>query len=161
MEKELLKHQSRLMSFAVALTGNVDSASDLLQETSLRALLYKDKYKVGSNAKAWLFTIMKNTYINKYRLARKRKTHLDYSKDNFFIESNCVNKPLSPEKIINENELRQVIKRLPGIARLPFEFYLDGYQYEEIAEMMELPLGTVKSRIYQARQMLKATVNRY
>ncbi|TAE10095.1 MAG: RNA polymerase sigma factor [Bacteroidetes bacterium] len=150
-----------LKPFAVTLTRDVETAKDLYQETLYRALANKEKYNVGTNIKAWLYTIMRNIFINNYRRKAKQNTIFDHTPNDFLIDNNqqvTTNEAISG---LNMKEVNAAIKSLPDIFRNPFLLYYDGYKYHEIADILGEPLGTIKSRIHFARKLLKAQIERY
>ena len=153
--KILLNNSAPLKPFAVSLTRDQDVAKDLFQETLYRALANKNKYSTGTNIKAWLFTIMKNIFINDYRRKAKYKTVLDslHNHGNGTTEGG--------EGALQLKEFTRAIHHLPQIFRTPFLLYFEGYRYNEIAESLNEPLGTIKSRIHFARKLLKEHISRY
>lgn len=150
-----------LKPFAVTLTRDVETAKDLYQETLYRALANKEKYNVGTNIKAWLYTIMRNIFINNYRRKAKQNTIFDYTPNDFLLDNN--QQVASNEAVsgLNMKEINAAIKSLPDIFRSPFLLYYDGYKYHEIADILGEPLGTIKSRIHFARKLLKAQIERF
>jgi RNA polymerase sigma-70 factor (ECF subfamily) len=148
-----------LNSFAYNLTKNSEDAADLYQETALRALSNKDKFRPGTNFKAWSFTIMKNIFINNYRKKVKRNTIIDSTDNMYFINSGSIVEN-DAEKNILMKELNRMINSLEENLRIPFEKHYEGYKYQEIADDLDLPLGTVKSRIFFARKALKSMIQR-
>jgi len=147
-----------LQSFAYNLTKDSEEAKDLYQETAFRAMTNRDKFKAGTNLKAWLFTIMKNIFINNYRKKSKANTIMDNTDNLYFLNS-------SENSIVNGagtnimmDELNTMIKNLEESIRVPFEMHYVGFKYQEIADKLELPLGTVKSRIFFARKELKRQI---
>jgi RNA polymerase sigma-70 factor (ECF subfamily) len=132
-----------------------------VQETLFRALANKDKYNVGTNIKAWLYTIMRNIFINDYRKKAKQATVFDNTPNDFLIDNNQTS--VSNEAIakLNLKEVQEAVHALPIIFKNPFLLYFDGYKYHEIADMLGEPLGTIKSRIHFARKLLKNQLNRY
>ena len=141
---------------ALTLTRDADDARDLVQETLLKALMHKDKFKAGTNLKAWLYTIMRNTFINNYNKITKRTTQLDTTDYNKFSGTN--------DSFITQNgatstfvmrDINQALENLNEEFRKPFMMYYIGYKYLEIAEKLKLPIGTVKNRIHIARKELK------
>ena len=157
----LLGNAEYLRPFAVTLTKDHESAKDLIQETMFRALSNKEKYSVGTNIKAWLYTIMRNIFINNYRRKAKQHTIFDYTPNDFLLnaqQGTVVNEAVAS---INLKEVQQAISELPEIFRNPFLLYFDGYKYHEIADMLQEPLGTIKSRIHFARKLLKAQITRH
>ena len=146
-----------LNSFAYNLTKNSEDAADLYQETALRALSNKDKFRPGTNFKAWSFTIMKNIFINNYRKKMKRNTIVDSTDNQFFINSGAVVENDAEANILMK-ELQRMISSLEDNLMIPFIKHYEGFKYQEIAEELELPLGTVKSRIFFARKALKSMI---
>lgn len=151
-----------LRSFAMNLTKNHENANDLYQETAFRALTNRDKFRPGTNFKAWMFTIMKNIFINNYRKRVKAATVFDSTDNLYFINSGSVVINNDAESDILIAELEKMIASLDDSIRLPFLMHFEGYKYQEIADEFDLPLGTVKSRIFFARKELKEMiVDRY
>ena len=150
-----------LHSFAYNLTKNSEDAADLYQETAYRALSNKDKFRPGTNFKAWSFTIMKNIFINNYRKKMKRNTIIDNTDNMFFINSGALVENDAETNILM-SELNKMIDSLEDNIRIPFNMHYEGFKYQEIAEVLDLPLGTVKSRIFFARKALKSMIqNQY
>ncbi len=145
-----------LHSFAFNLTKNSEDSKDLFQETAFRALSNKDKFKPGTNFKAWLFTIMKNIFINNYRKKVKANTIMDSTDNDFYINSgkNAVHN--SAESNIMHREISKMVNGLEDGIRVPFVMHFQGFKYQEISDHLKLPLGTVKSRIFFARKELKS-----
>jgi RNA polymerase sigma-70 factor (ECF subfamily) len=157
----LLNNAEFLKPFAVTLTRDNETAKDLYQETLFRALSNKDKYNAGTNIKAWLYTIMRNIFINNYRRNAKQSTIFDSTPNDYLINLNqgaVANEAIAG---INLKEVKQAIHNLPEIFKNPFLLYFDGYKYHEIADMLGEPLGTIKSRIHFARKLLKSHVQRF
>lgn len=146
---------SLLHSFAYNLTKNVEDAKDLFQETTFRALSNRDKFQPGTNFKAWTFTIMKNIFINNYRKKVKANTILDTTDNQFYLNSGNHATGNSAEGEILLKELNALLVSLDDSIRIPFMMHFDGFKYQEIADELSLPLGTVKSRIFFARKELK------
>lgn len=144
-----------LNSFAYNLTKNRDGAKDLYQQTAIRAISNRDKFRPGTNFKAWLFTIMKNIFINDYRKRVKRNTIVDSTDNMYYINSGSAIIDNSAESNILMDELHRMVNDLEDSMRVPFEMHFDGFKYQEIADELDLPLGTVKSRIFFARKVLK------
>lgn len=157
----LTKNEEYLKPFAVTLTRDLESAKDLLQETFYRALANKEKYNVGTNIKAWLYTIMRNIFINDYRKKSKQQTILDYSTNDFLLDSNQLAVTNNAITNLQLKEVKEELHKLPEIFRNPFMLYFEGYKYNEIADMLHEPLGTIKSRIHFARKLLKEHIVRY
>lgn len=157
----LLNNTEFLKPFAVTLTRDNEVAKDLLQETMYRALANKEKYNVGTNIKAWLYTIMRNIFINNYRRKSKQSTIFDSTPNEFLINYNQVTTTNAAESALKMKDIQLAIHKLPEIFRLPFTLYFEGYKYHEIAEVLSEPLGTIKSRIHFARKLLKEQLTRY
>jgi RNA polymerase sigma-70 factor (ECF subfamily) len=149
---------SVLNTFAYNLTKNVEDAKDLFQETAFRALSNRDKFRPGTNFKAWLFTIMKNIFINNYRKKMKSNTIQDSTDNMYYINAGGM-VGNHAESNIMMNELQRMIDNLDQTLRIPFVMHYEGHKYQEIADNLELPLGTVKSRIFFARKELKEMIH--
>ena len=149
-----------LNSFAYNLTKNIEDAKDLYQETAFRALTNKEKFRVGTNFKAWLFTIMKNIFINNYRKKMKANTIMDSTDNDFYINSGKNVVSNQGESNIMMKELTGMVSGLENSIKVPFVMHFNGYKYQEIADYLGLPLGTVKSRIFFARKELKDLILR-
>ena len=157
----LVNNSEFLKPFAVTLTRDSEAAQDLYQETLYRALANKDKYNVGTNIKAWLYTIMRNIFINNYRRKAKQNTIFDNTPNEFLLNQAQAGTGMAAETVLRLKDIQQAIHNLPEIFRNPFLLYFDGYKYHEIAAMLEEPLGTIKSRIHFARKLLKAQIERF
>lgn len=157
----LLTNAEFLRPFAITLTHDNEIAKDLFQETLFRALANKEKYNVGTNIKAWLYTIMRNIFINNYRKKARQNTVLDNSPNEFLLDYNQTTSSNSAEATLQLKEIQASIHLLPEIFKKPFLLYFDGFKYHEIAGMLKEPLGTIKSRIHFARKLLKAQIERY
>jgi len=157
----LLNNTEFLKPFAVTLTRDNEVAKDLLQETMYRALANKEKYNVGTNIKAWLYTIMRNIFINDYRRKAKQNTIFDSSPNEFLLNYNQVTASNAAEGELKIKDIMFAIHKLPEIFRNPFMLYFEGYKYHEKADMLTEPLGTIKSRIHFARKLLKEQLSRY
>lgn len=157
----VLQNSDFLQPVAVSLTRDTEDAKDLIQETLYRAIANREKYHNGTNIKAWLYTIMRNVFINNYRRKKKfTKVSSDVPQDYFLFQTNRV---AQNDGIVNSGlrEIKSAIDRLPEIFRLSFELHYVGYKYQEIAETLHEPLGTIKSRIHFARKMLAAKLTRH
>jgi RNA polymerase sigma-70 factor, ECF subfamily len=149
-----------LNAFAYNLTRDQEDAKDLYQETAYRAMTNRDKFAEGTNLKAWLFTIMKNIFINNYRKKKRKNTILDSTDNMFFINSGEDSIGNEAESNILMGELENMVDSLNPSIKIPFAMHYEGYKYQEIADLLDLPLGTVKSRIFFARQELQDLVKR-
>lgn len=158
---QLIDLEDKLERFAMSLTSNREEAKDLLQETYYKALANRDKFIGYSNLKAWTFTIMKNTFINNYRKKQKENTHNDQTENNFFINQSEEQTPIRPDSEYSIIEINKKIEDLPNEFKIPFKMFLAGYKYKEIAEKLELKIGTVKSRIFFTRKKLSEKLQGY
>jgi len=150
-----------LKPFAATLTRDTETAKDLLQETMYRALANREKYKIGTNIKAWLYTIMRNIFINNYRRRINQQTILDNSAKDYLVDYNQLSLSNSAESNLRIKEVQSAIYNLPDVFKNPFLLYFDGYKYSEISFMLSEPLGTIKSRIHFARKLLKEQLERF
>lgn len=142
-----------LKGFAYNFTKNVEDAEDLLQDTILKALRYKDHFADGTNFKGWLFTIMRNIFINNYKRKKLRNTISDGTDNMYYLNYGKVSEDSVNGRIM-EKDINKAVTELPYEYRTPFQMFVDGYHYEEIASAMAIPMGTVKSRIFHARKKL-------
>ena len=159
-KEDVIGMQNNLMNFAFKLTMDKDRASDLVQDTTLKALDSEAKFAENVNFKGWLSTIMRNIFINNYRRTVRESTVLDTS-DSIFHVSDTRPAPETPDGIYAVSEISELIARIPADFSKPFQMHVAGYKYEEIAEILNLPLGTVKSRIFTTRTQLKALLKDY
>ena len=150
-----------LTGFALKLTRNMEDAEDLLQDTMLKAFSNKEKFQEGTNLKGWLFTIMKNIFINKYRRAMKSRIFNDDTDNQFYINSATNTTRNDGESALVMKDINAAIGRLSDNLRTPFMMSYTGYKYEEIAETLKIPLGTVKVRIHNARKELMKNLSVY
>jgi RNA polymerase sigma-70 factor (ECF subfamily) len=157
----LLNNADFLKPFAVNLTKDSEVAKDLYQETLYKALANQEKYNVGTNIKAWLFTIMRNIFINDYRRRAKQQTIFDNTGNDYLLNYRQPSVFNAAESELRLKEIYQAIYQLPEIFKTPFLLYFEGYKYHEISEALSEPLGTIKSRIHFARKLLKEQISRY
>ena len=160
-DQVVINNAEYLKPFAITLTRDNETAKDLLQETMFRALANREKYNAGTNIKAWLYTIMRNIFINDYRRKAKQNTILDNSINEFLINSNQLSVANTAESNLKLKEIQQAVYQLPDIFKNPFMLYFEGYKYSEIAVFLKEPLGTIKSRIHFARKLLKEQLTRF
>jgi len=158
--KQLVNLETSLEKFAHRLTSEKADAKDLLQETYLKVLSNQDKYVNHVNFKAWTFTIMKNTFINNYRRKVRQKTQCDQSDDLLLINRTKATGSDDPDAAYGELEITQNIEQLNDLFRIPFKMLISGYKYKEIAEILDLKIGTVKSRIFLSRKQLMDKLNK-
>ena len=157
----LLGLSDKLHYYALSLTSDSERANDLLQETFLKALTYRDKFTQNTNFKAWIYTIMKNTFINDYRRNVKTKNTFDASNNEFHLMFSMDKVYPAPDSFYSSKEINKSIDALEDDYKIPFSMFLEGYKYKEIAEELGLPLGTVKSRIFFTRKKLEKALHEY
>lgn len=151
----VLGMQANLRSFALKLTLDKDEAHDLVQDTTLKALSNEEKFVDNTNFKGWMLTIMRNIFINNYRQSVKKATVIDQSEDLFHLNLSQDSGFETPEGSYAVKEISAALNEFSDEYRVPFNLYVAGYKYSEIAEKMNLPIGTVKTRIFVARQKLR------
>jgi RNA polymerase sigma-70 factor (ECF subfamily) len=161
LRAKLMSIQSNLLSFAYMLTSNRDDAYDLLQDTTLKVLDNADKYVDNINFKGWAFTIMRNIFINNYRRIVRTATVIDQTDDLFHLNQPQNSGFDTPDGSVSVIEITRIINSFSDEYRIPFSMHVAGYKYAEIADEMQLPLGTVKSRIFFARQRLQKLLHSY
>ena len=153
---QILSMTDMINAFAFKLTRDEDNAKDLTQETILKALVNYDKFRTNTNLKAWLKVIMKNTFINAYR--KKSNSMMSYNSEDYRVMIGETNY-YTPENQMMFEHIWKLIDKLDDYLKLPFVMHYEGYKYHEIAEKMNLPMGTVKSRIFSARKILSKSLN--
>lgn len=154
-KKNLLGVQEELLRFAYKLTADREEANDLLQETSLKALDNEDKYIPDTNFKGWMYTIMRNIFINNYRKIVREQTFVDQTDNLYNLSMPQDSGFASTEGAYDLKEMHRIVNSLPRDYKVPFSMHVSGFKYREIAERLGLPLGTVKSRIFFTRQKLQ------
>ena len=157
----VLGMQANLNSFALKLTSDKDAAHDLVQDTTLKALNNEDKFVDNANLKGWMLTIMRNIFINNYRKTVRENTMVDSSKDLFHINLSQDSGIETPDGAYAVNEISAILAKFPADFREPFSLHVAGYKYEEIAEKLSMPLGTVKSRIFFTRKKMREILKDY
>ena len=160
-QAKLLAVQDNLLNFAYLLTSNHDDAYDLLQDTTLKVLDNEEKYVENTNFKGWVFTIMRNIFINNYRKMVRSNTVVDRSDDLYHLSLPQNSGFETPEGAITTKEINALIDSFSDDLRIPFSMHLAGYKYQEIADETGIPLGTIKSRIFFARKRLQAELKDY
>jgi RNA polymerase sigma-70 factor (ECF subfamily) len=158
---QLISLEDKLSRFALSLTANREDAKDLLQETMLKAIAYREQFVQYTNLKAWAYTIMKNTFINNYRRNIRQNTTFDNTKDLYFLNQNRDTQNVSPDSTYSTQEITRVIDSLDDDFRVPFKMHTEGYKYKEIAQKLNLKIGTVKSRIFFTRKKLMEALKDY
>lgn len=153
------KLETLLFSFAMKLTKNREDAKDLMQETAMRAYKHRDKFTLGTNFKSWCSTIMRNTFINQYRKAKLRRNVNEPIESFLFGLENKNVIPNRGEMDMRMKEYGDIFKSMNDIYSVPFLLFHRGYEYKEIAAHLNIPIGTVKSRIFLARKKLKVKID--
>ncbi|MCM1164295.1 MAG: RNA polymerase sigma factor [Muribaculaceae bacterium] len=153
-QSKLISYQTKLFNFALSLTSDRNNAYDLLQDTTLKALDCEEMYRQNTNFKGWIFTIMHNIFVNNYRRTSYATTTTENSDDiyNMEITHDSDNTPEGSYRVM---EITQAINEFSDDFRIPFSLFVSGYKYTEIAQKLQLPVGTVKSRIFTARKRLQ------
>jgi len=157
----VMRQAASLKMYALHFTHDADDANDLVQDTLLKAITYYNKFKEGTNLKGWLYTIMKNTFINNYRRFIKISSFV--TKSDEISSANLVfssTKNQGESKFIMD-DIKSALNKLPEEYYVPFSMYFEGYKYHEIADHLEIPIGTVKTRIHVARKLLKKSLKPY
>ncbi len=160
-KERLLGLQANLLNFAYQLTTNRDAAQDLVQDTTLKVLDNEEKYVDNVNFKGWVFTIMRNIFINNYRRQVRSATVVDQTEDLYHLNLSQESGLETPEGSFAAREISEALNSFSDEYKVPFSMYVAGYKYSEIAEEMQLPLGTVKSRIFFARKRLQTMLKDY
>ena len=160
-QSNLMDLQANMLNFAYMLTSDREDAADLMQDTMLKVLDNADKFTENSNFKGWVFTIMRNIFINNYRKAARAATVVDTTDDLYHLNLSQDSGIATPEGAFGAREITDAINEFADEYRIPFSMHVAGYKYNEIAEQMNLPLGTVKSRIFYARRRLQAMLADY
>lgn len=152
---KIVSLRTTLQAFTKRFTSNREESHDLVQDTLLKALQYRDKFREDTNLKGWLFTIMRNTFINNYRRTRRAKTSRDTTRELYYLNVEDVHTFNRPQ---DTYEFKEIWKNVNGIQEyllIPFKMHTTGYKYTEIAEHLKIPIGTVKNRIFHARKEIQ------
>jgi RNA polymerase sigma factor (sigma-70 family) len=157
----LNKLSSTLKPFALKLTRDMDDANDLIQDTMVKAFTNKDKFAEGTNLKAWLYTIMKNTFITNYQRMVRRGTFVDTTDNLHYINSSSVQIQNGVFENFTLSDVHREIDKLDDAFKTPFMMHFKGFKYYEIADRLQIPIGTVKNRIHIARKVLKEALTVY
>lgn len=158
--QQVANSSKTLYAFAYNLTKDIEDAKDLIQETVYRALQNQDKFRMDTNLKAWMYTIMKNIFINNYRRESKRQVVTDETKNQFYLNTLARTASNEGEMRLGLLEVKKALADIDEGIRIPFLLYFEGYKYHEISEQLNIPLGTVKSRIFFARKELQRRIKR-
>ncbi|MEY5043911.1 MAG: hypothetical protein RJA19_1138 [Bacteroidota bacterium] len=157
----LVGQREFLQGFAIGFTKDSQDAEDLVQDTFIKALRYRDHFREGTNIKGWLYTIMRNIFINNYKRKKFQNTILDTTENQFYLNSG---QPAAQDTVtsrIAEKDIVQAIDALKPEFKVPFDMFVSGYHYDEIAAHLGIPMGTVKSRIFHARKKLSSMLSDY
>jgi len=152
---QIISHEPGLALLTKRFTQDAEYSKDLVQETILKALTNRNKFRDNTNLKGWLFTILRNTFINNYRKGRSFQKVNSEASDFFIYNEIDLHTFNKPDKYAEYQELLALVKQLPDNLREPFEMHYEGYKYHEISEKLEIPIGTVKNRIFQARKNIQ------
>lgn len=150
-----------LKPFALRLTKDMDDANDLLQDTIEKAFSNKEKFREGTNLKGWLYTIMKNIFITNYHRMIRRGTFVDTSENNYYINSGSVTIENEAFGDITFKDIHKAIENMDEVYNIPFMMHYKGFKYKEIADTLNIPIGTVKNRIHIARKLLQNKLSVY
>lgn len=166
--QEFMPHINSMYNFAYRLTLDADDAKDLLQDTYLKAFRFIDSFQQGTNAKAWLFRILKNSFINDYRKKSKEPSKVDYQEVETFYNSEDVDRQITPDLRVEAlqdmigDEISTALNALDVDFRTVIILCdLEGFKYEEMAKILDIPIGTVRSRLHRARNLLKEKLSEY
>jgi RNA polymerase sigma-70 factor (ECF subfamily) len=150
-----------LKNYALQLTRNLEDANDLVQETMLKAFTYKTKFEEGTNLKGWLYTIMRNSFINNYRRIMRRNTFIDTTDNTYFLDAPDYTTSNQGESTFMGRDMQVAIDKLPDDLKITFNLNMEGFKYHEIAEELDIPIGTVKTRIFVAKRKLRKQLKTY
>jgi len=150
-----------LRNYALSLTHNMEETKDLVQETVLKAYRYKEKFQEGTNLRGWLYTILKNSFINNYRRDSKRNTFLDSTENTYFLDLPSHRTDNEAELKFIRKDLENAVDALPMELKVTFTLNAEGFKYHEIADQLQIPIGTVKTRIFVARRILRNKLQGY
>lgn len=160
-DHQLATLRPSLRMFTRRFTNDRDESLDLVQDTILKALTYRDKFREDTNLKGWLFTIMRNTFINNYRKNQRAKTSHDATKELYFLNVEDTHTFNRPEGSVEFKEVWRNVNELKDELLVPFKMHTTGYKYHEIAEHLSIPIGTVKNRIFHARKEIQKKLTGY
>lgn len=160
-DDKVYQESNSLNSYALQLTRNADDAKDLVQETMLKAFKYKSKFTEGTNLKGWLFTIMRNSFINNYRRVMRRNTFIDTTDNTYYLDAPDYVDHNKGETRFLQQDLQAAIDTLPAELKTTFSLNMEGYKYHEIADELDIPIGTVKTRIFVAKRKLRKKLKTY
>lgn len=167
-DEEIIPHMDALYNFALRLTTDPNDAEDLVQDTIVKAYRFFSSYEKGTNAKAWMFRILKNSFINNYRKNSKKPSQVDYDEVSSYYESVRAERTETSDlenlmfREMMDDDLSEALTHLPEDFRTVVLLCdVDGYTYEEIANMLDVPIGTIRSRLHRGRNLLKTELLEY
>jgi len=167
-DKEFMPHINSMYNFAFRLTFDEDDTKDLVQDTYLKAYRFIDSFQEGTNAKAWLFRILKNSFINDYRKRKKEPAKVDYQDVETYYNSEDVDRQITPDLRVEAlrdmmgDEISNALNALDVDFRTVIILCdLEGFKYDEMAKILDIPIGTVRSRLHRARNLLKEKLSEY
>ncbi len=160
-DMKLAQMRPELRVFTRRFTRDREESLDLVQDTILKALTYRSKFREDTNLKGWLFTIMRNTFINNYRKNQKAKTSFDSTKDLYYLNVEDEHTFNRPAESMEFKEVWRNVNHIKEELLIPFKMYTTGYKYEEIAKHLSIPIGTVKNRIFHARKEIQKKLAGY
>lgn len=158
---KIVSLRTTLQAFTKRFTSNREESHDLVQDTLLKALQYRDKFREDTNLKGWLFTIMRNTFINNYRRTRRAKTSRDTTRELYYLNVEDVHTFNRPQDTYEFKEIWKNVNDIQQDLLIPFKMHTTGYKYTEIAEHLKIPIGTVKNRIFHARKEIQKRLQGY
>jgi RNA polymerase sigma factor (sigma-70 family) len=161
LTEEIAGLRSTLQNFTRRFTNDKDESLDLVQDTMLKALMYRDKFREDTNLKGWLFTIMRNTFINNYRKNQRSKTSHDTTKELYYLNVEDTHTFNIPDSSYEYKDIWKNVNDLREELLIPFKMHTSGYKYNEIADHLNIPIGTVKNRIFHARKELQKKLTGY
>ncbi|HEY0744242.1 MAG TPA: RNA polymerase sigma factor [Chryseosolibacter sp.] len=161
LTQQITSLRSTLKGFTRRFTSDREESSDLVQDTILKALMYKDRFTQDTNLKGWLFTIMRNTFINNYRKNQRARTSKDTTKELYYLNVEDTHTFNSPSQRFEYEDIWKNVNELRDELLIPFKMHTSGYKYHEIAEHLDLPIGTVKNRIFHARKEIQKKLTGY
>ncbi|HMQ64371.1 MAG TPA: RNA polymerase sigma factor [Flavilitoribacter sp.] len=151
--------ESTLFAFALKITRNHQDALDLVQEAGLKGFRHRDRFELGTNFRAWMSTILRNTFINQYRKQRRAKIVSEPVENLAYALESSSSIPNQGEVNMGVKDIQEMLNALTPTYRVPFLMHFQGYEYQEIADHLEIPIGTVKSRLHEARKKLQRMVD--
>lgn len=160
-DHQIASLQDTLELFTRRFTKDQEESEDLIQDTVLKALTYRDKFKKNTNLKGWLYTIMRNTFINNYRKAQRARTTHDDTKELYYLNVEDTHTFTSPDSTYEYKDIMKCVNAIKEDLLIPFKMHVEGYKYHEIADHLEIPIGTVKNRIFHARKEIQKKLVAY